>query len=197
MKRLLLLTFVLLLPALPAAAQDGSTSSEVFVQQAAEHVPQPTSQRAAPVSRQEALDLLHDRLAGRGSNALEAYLGAGRNGNFALVTQEGQDNVALMNQEGARNLAVMAQQGAGNITRLSQQGAGNIYGSWLEGSGNLLELTQDGNDNVYLFAVQGNNHEHVVDQIGDNLQTIQLGATQQPASVQQIGSDMQVIIEHH
>lgn len=185
---------LLALLAVPALAQTAEEDEELFLEQA--EVAQ--TQLSPDDAREAILQRLHD---GQHVGILNSFLTAGlpQGGNFALINQEGVGNTASILQEGMANLAVMHQEGNRNTNVLEQIGTGNIFGSWFIGDDNHLTLRQQGNDNVYIleFEGSGRNFGHSVEQIGDGIQAIQIGAAERPFSIEQYGSGMEIRIEHN
>lgn len=184
--------FVLCLTIRPVWAQDAGTS-EVFVPQVA-----PSTE---PISREDAMQLVRERLVPQDQHLLDDYLRTRlpQGGHFGLIHQDGAANLAVMDQDGASNLAVMMQHGSGNTTQLTQHGTGNIYGAWLTGNDNRLNVTQHGDANTYLLEFAGNGlaFEHEAIQVGAGNQAVQLGTGTVPFGIEQRGDGMTLIIRHN
>lgn len=174
-------------------AQDRSGDEELHLQQVA--------LESTLMTHDEATSLILQRLGQGDQNALNAYLVADfqQGGNFAFVQQDGGANVADVAQIGLSNVAVMQQIGIGNLTLLEQLGNRNVFGAWLTGDNNRLSLRQQGDDNVYILDFVGDDQHlgHSVDQVGNNLQAVQIGAAAAPYSIQQRGNGMEIRVEHN
>ena len=118
--------------------------------------------------------------------------------NTAVIEQVGDYNQVSVNQFGASNLAVIQQAGNRITSLVNQYGSGNVYGSRLSGDDHYLDVSQIGSDNLYLLEYSGGNTlNHTVQQIGNNLQAIQVGPISKPFSIKEQGSGMKILIQHN
>ncbi len=118
--------------------------------------------------------------------------------NTAIVLQNGSNNIAQVNQSGSANVAVLQQAGNNINNSITQVGNKNVYGSVLIGNNHQLEVSQIGNNNLYLLEYNSSKTlNHTVQQIGNNLKTVQIGKTAKPYSVKQFGTGMNIIIHHY
>lgn len=181
-----------------ASAQDHSEGG-VYIRQAATSV-QTESEITTDddVTRDEALELILDRLSPSNRPTLETFLTAPTAGHFFLGEQNGTGNTALVEQYGDANIAVLLQNGTDNRTTAIQNGSRNLFGAWLTGDENQLRVEQYGNENIYMldFTGSGLNPPPVVQQ-GDMNQAFQIGVISTPFGIQQRGTGMRLLIEHN
>ncbi len=119
--------------------------------------------------------------------------------NTAVIEQVGDNNLASVNQfDGTANLAVLKQAGNNITTLVTQMGIGNVYGSQLKGDNHYLDVSQIGANNLYLLEYSGDKTlNHTVQQIGNNLQAIQVGSVSKPFSIKEQGVGMKILIKHN
>lgn len=119
--------------------------------------------------------------------------------NTAIIDQVGNNNLASVNQTlGTSNLAVLKQAGNYITTLVNQVGSGNVYGSDLAGNNHYLNVSQIGMDNLYLLEYNSSvNLNHTVQQIGNNLEAIQVGTVSKPFSITEQGVGMKILIQHY
>lgn len=118
--------------------------------------------------------------------------------NTAVIEQVGNYNQVNVNQFGNANLAVIQQAGNRIMSLVNQFGSGNVYGSRLTGDNHYLDVSQIGSNNLYLLEYSGDKTlNHTVQQIGNNLQAIQVGSISKPFSIKEQGSGMKILIQHN
>lgn len=188
----LLLLAALILSATAVFAQD---------QQLPDLPPEVGTTTVEPLTRDQALDLLSDRLLPTDQAALDNFRQTtSTTGQLLLVQQVGAQNTGITNQIGLGNVAALYQVGDNNVTAMLQQGNDNVIGIWLNGSDNQLDVQQLGDRNVYLLEFIGDGlglgEALPAIQIGNDNQAVQFGQGTQPYGVVQIGSGIEMTIEH-
>ena len=108
-------------------------------------------------------------------------------------------NVLALVQDGADNAAAIRQIGQENRFALVQQGQGNTVDADILGSGNTSNVTQFGDDNQYQLVMTTDDVTLLpVLQVGDRNEATQIVAPGlQPAGIEQIGDDLQIIVERN
>ncbi|OZC04229.1 hypothetical protein [Rubricoccus marinus] len=170
-----------------ALAATASAQSEVFVEQAG-----------------STFGVSTDVVIGSGAVNAQSALNTATAGvspatNVAAITQEGADNRVDLTQQGIGNRLGLFIDGNSNQFQLSQIGSYNEFVADVIGDGNVLgpESIQAGTGNQYtLLSDRVSGEVHSLQQYGDANQAFQVvGQGLKPASIQQRGSGMQVMVE--